>query len=281
MFCRRFFGHYSAIILMSGDLTGVRAKIDRAIEHKTALGAAIDEWLSRKPYRFQEHADAETGWFTLTFRELEAPPLRLGAIFGDFVNNLESALDILISDLVRASGGKPSSGNYFPVVTILDRWDRARSDKLKGVPDAWADKIKAVQPFHDGPLAYRHPLSVLHCANKINKHTVLIPTVVSSFEWEPTFELNRNAEVSDQVAHDLGGALPPPVGSVFIDGQIWVRVRAISPRNDLRVTGIRGGVPAVLGVGFDLGIEMDGSPFPDLLAFVVGVVDEFEEVLSS
>jgi hypothetical protein len=182
---------------------------------------------------------------------------------------------LLIYQLVLVSGNTPHSGNYFPVVSLADRWASARRDKLKGVSDDIAEKLRLVQPFNDGPEAQTHWLSILHCANKINKHHVLIPTMIGSTGWRPTYQLNRKALAGEKLEHDQ---LPSEPRTELKDGDVLARVRAVSARGDLRVSGIRKIVPAAMKVGFDLPIKVPGM-LPDFISLVKGVVDEFEEVL--
>jgi len=271
-------GQADANVTSVSGLDGCRAKIARAAEHKAALEAAIDEWLSGQPFALEGRAEPGSNWFMVTFRERKAPPLRLGTIFGDFVSNLESALDLLIYQLVLASGKTPGSGNYFPIVTLPDRWASARQDKLKGVSDPLAERIRLVQPFNDGFNAHLHWLSILHCANKVNKHHVVIPTTISSTTgWQLTYELNRNAQTGDEIMHDLD---PPGAGTVLKEGQVLARLRAISPSGDLRITRIQEIGAADVGIGFDLPIKLSGK-LPDFIVLAEGVIDEFEQILGA
>jgi hypothetical protein len=60
----------------------------------------------------------------LTFRIhiTEEPPFRLGLIFGDFLYNLRSALDNLITQLVLLAGNTPGKHNQFPILDRPDKW---------------------------------------------------------------------------------------------------------------------------------------------------------------
>ena len=260
----------------NGSIIGPRMKIWRAAEHKAALEDAIDEWTYGQPFQIIGNRNPVTGWFETQITDLVQPPLRLGAIFGDFVYNLESALDLLVAQLVIASGNVPSTGNYIPVVTDELKWPRVLTDKLKGVRSDLADRLKRHQPFTESDHPERHRLCVLHSANRINKHTLITPTTISQFEVEPTYLLNRKAEPGD---HVVQGLVPPPVGAVVVNDQVIMSRRAVSPRGDLRITGLAPiPIPATIGVGFDLPIKVPGR-FPNLIEFVIGVVDEFEDVL--
>ncbi len=262
---------------MAGSIIGPRAKVWRAAKHQVALEDAMAKWLDRKPYGIFGSENPDTGWFETRVRELEPPPLQLGTIFGDFVSNLESALDLLVYQLVIASDKTPSTGNYFPVVTNERRWESARRDKLKGVGTGLADRLKPTQPFGEDPRATNHPLVVLHTANKINKHHVISPIVVSEFTITPQYELNRSPMPGERVIDDPG-VVPPPIGSKLQDDQLVGRLKAVSPRGDLRITRMVSVESGSMGVAFDLPIKIVGEA-PNLIEYVVGVIDKFEDVL--
>src|SRR6266536_1409247 len=213
------------------DLHGPRAKIARAVEHREQFDDALDKWIARRPIGIRQERDA-AGWTNMIYVEREPLPLRTGSIFADFVNNLESALDVLVSQLVVGSGNTPSSGNYFPVVTDPARWEQARRDKLKGVKDDWAAVIRDVQPLNDEPKAYKHSLVVLHSANKTNRHKVLMPEVIRNTEWEPTLRLNRDARGGEHAVSELD---PLGTGPTLRNGDVLVRVRVVSATGDLEI----------------------------------------------
>ena len=205
---------------------------------------------------------------------LNPAPQRIGAIFGDYVNNLESALDHLIYQLALASGTEdPSSGNYFPFLSIDDqaRWDQIKRNKLGGIRDEWAERLKDSQPLPWGARAQFHPLVVLHAANKQNKHHIITPTLPGTLEWEPEFQLNRNALPGEGAMHDPT-VVPPPGGWPLDHESIIGRARAVSPRGDLRIVALVPKEYAVnVGVGFQLGIPMEAEKaFPDLISYVRG-----------
>ena len=257
------------------DLHEPRAKIVRAFEHREQFDDALYRWTARRPIGIRQERDAG-GWTNMIYVEREPIPLRAGAIFADLVNNLESTLDLLVVQLVIASGNTPSPGNCFPVVTDPARWERERREKLKGVKDGWADVIHDVQPFEDAPNAYKHSLVVLHSSNKMNKHSVLMPAVVRNMEWEPTFQLNRDARAGEYAVSELD---PFGTGSKLRNGDVLVRVRVESATGDLAIARFASeDIPAAVDIGWDdvpVGFE-PGDEFPDLLGYVVSVLDVFK-----
>ena len=208
-------------------------------------------------------------------------PIRLSAIFADLVSNLESALDLLVAQLVIASGNEISTGNYIPIATSEARWGILRPEKLKGVKDAWAEIIKRTQPLQDEPNASRHALVLLHEANRINKHTLLVPTVLSAAEWQPTFQLNRNALPTDDLVTEPS---PHDIGTRIGNGYVIGRARVTSLNNDLRITGFADpNIPGNISVGF-LGFPEGGTGadrLPDFVGYVMGVLQPFEEIVAA
>lgn len=260
---------------MPGTITDPRAKVWRAAEHQAALDTAIDEWIRRGPVQIVPGENPLDGWFEVKWKELERPPIQLALILADVVNNLESALDHLVYQLVLASGNIPSTGNYVPVVSLEDRWPQAKRSKLKGVRDDWAERFRAFQPFL-APEVQGHPLFLIHFMNKVSKHHIVPVTVVSQFDWTARFQLNRDAQPGEYIEHDLS-QLPPP-GSAFVDGQTLVRCRARSLLGDLRVVDLIDIPQARVGIAWDVPLTLSG-PFPDLFGFVMEVIDAFEDVL--
>ena len=259
----------------TASLTGPLAKIARAEELKEEFGTPFDEWVEQKPIGVKGRQDPGSDWFVMTFHILSALPIRLGVIFGDMLNNLRGALDHLIWQLALANNGTPSRGNAFPVVNDPSVWPSARSDSLKGVSDTCAEDVRAVQPFHEGRQAPFHWLALLNEVNNINKHRVIAPVLISSFAWEPTFELNRPAEAGDQVIDDPH---PPPVGATLGDGQVLRRVKVTSRRDDLKIERIHKVIPGNFGLGWDMGVDVRGRELPDFIAFVRKAVTTFEPV---
>lgn len=83
---------------MTIDLSGCRAKIERAQEHRELLEEVIESVYERKANRVQLNAklDPETGYHE--FRVASIPQdwsLRVGIILGDAVHNLRGALEYL------------------------------------------------------------------------------------------------------------------------------------------------------------------------------------------
>lgn len=76
-----------------GQLRGPAAKLARAIENLEALEAGCETYLEAKPYVVTCDYETDVGCYVARLAIRKAPPLRLGAILGDVIHNLRSALD--------------------------------------------------------------------------------------------------------------------------------------------------------------------------------------------
>lgn len=101
---------------------------------------------------------------------IEGPPESLGAIVGDIVHNLRSALDLSACELVR-SAGQSDEDVYFPFSRTPEDLglmiERRHLDRAG--PDA-INLIQSLKPYHNGNKALRliHDLDI---------HRALIPNV--------------------------------------------------------------------------------------------------------
>jgi hypothetical protein len=90
------------------DLSGVRAKLESAAEHRRAYDGLFESYLASHPYSIAFEFDPDTGWHTFRWRVTAEPPLeRLALIFSDIVGNRRSTLDYLVWQLVLLGGRKP------------------------------------------------------------------------------------------------------------------------------------------------------------------------------
>lgn len=264
---------------MLGSLAGPRLRLWRAAQHHAQLNNIISDWADRRPYALIGRENPDDGWYEVRVREREALPVILSAIFADYIGNLESALDLLVYQLVLASGNTPGVANYFPASGTEGIWLANRPNKLKGVREDWADRIRDAQPFLSDDWVQRHPMFYLHFANKTAKHRLIPPVVITQFDVRPSFKFNRNLQPGDGIEQELRQGPLLRAGSVLFDGQIIGRLRATSPKGDLRIVDLLDTAPGGVGTGFDVPLDLGGAAFPDLLGYVADVLSRFEDVL--
>ena len=164
------------------DLTGVLAKLDRAEVHRQAFDDLFEEFLGSSPYGIVTEFEPASGWHTLRWEVLRAPPLtELALVFGDMISNLRTTLDYLVWQLVLLTGRRPGRRTGFPVVRREKDWEAQSRVALRGVEEPWASEIEARQPFKRPDRPSVHPLAILDHVNNLNKHRFL-PVAVLSVE---------------------------------------------------------------------------------------------------
>src|SRR5262245_56483659 len=100
-------------------LDGAMLKIVRAQKHLDCLRNEIRGYLETDPYKFPLQISTRTITAGLAHSSFE-PPLELGCIFGDCINNLRSSLDYIAWELATkytpsAMLAKEGKSVYFPI----------------------------------------------------------------------------------------------------------------------------------------------------------------------
>lgn len=167
---------------MEHPLDDCRLKIARAKEQFDALHGEIVQFSKDKPYVVNIKVDPATG--DEIFESSDPPkfPRRWGVIVGEIAHNSRSALDYLVSVLVKEAGREPNGDNAFPISKTKDRYLRKnkrgvsyRDRLLKGVPGPLKAKIDDLQPYHRKKLAYADCLMALAYLTNRDKHRELHP----------------------------------------------------------------------------------------------------------
>ena len=114
-------------------------------------------------------------------------PVRLGAIAGDLVHNVRSALDLLAWALVESRGTMPTSERdqsnvQFPIVFSEAQFTDQAKRRLPGVPSHVIADIRQRQPFVMSPAGWdeSHQLGRLVRLSNSDKHRILTPTLYMS-----------------------------------------------------------------------------------------------------
>jgi hypothetical protein len=170
-------------------MRGVWAKYDRGVEQLQTLHKELLAFGQQThPYSVIAQEDRERGHhvFRLYPRWELKGIFRWGAMLGEIVHDLRSALDQLISQLVLLNGGAPDYGHSYPIYATepkegfaevtrrqwTDKRGRKRHGPLFGVSDEALAVIEALQPYkrQDALLLRR-----LHALWNIDKHEQLVP----------------------------------------------------------------------------------------------------------
>lgn len=162
-------------MLSAAKLTGVRIKIERAREHIDQLRTAIDPMLAvdlkSRPYRLFVEVDPNSLERVVRLAVLDNLDPRLGAIAGDAVHNLRSALDLLVWQLVTVNGGSPGDHTAFPVGRSKQGFETALPGCVKGSAPSVHALLQQLQPYKGGNDAIWR----IHRIDVVDKHHVLIP----------------------------------------------------------------------------------------------------------
>ena len=158
----------------------IEVKIERAKKHFVELNETCLAFQQTNPYEVDVKRDPETRNLIYYVFRVDPVPDSLGAIAGDFIQNLRSALDHLIRHLMEVRGiTRFDTESNFPIGS--DAKDYSKT-KLRGMEkilrkDA-VDALRSIEAYKGGR---GHQLWVLHRLNNIDKHRLLI-TVSSSFQ---------------------------------------------------------------------------------------------------
>jgi hypothetical protein len=145
------------------------------------LGRA-EQFIDELNQEFEKFAKAQTPVTislspdgTLTAEGMtEGYGLKPGAIIGDAIHNMRTALDLLASDLARLKGKSPNDV-YFPFCSPKEKLDEMISKKHfdKCGADA-VDLLRKLEPWPGG----KSKLRELHDMDIRDKHTALIVTSI-------------------------------------------------------------------------------------------------------
>jgi len=233
--------------VMSGiaHLPGIVAKLARAEEHLNALKTEIAVWGNSHSDLFRFDVRRDGDWQVVIARPFPEPPIHWALIAGDMVQNLRSALDHLIWQLVLRDGHQPSRSNQFPLIDTEQRFlDEVKFRKrepersvLYGITvdgDAWTI-IERAQPYNR-PNSRFDSLSVLRRLSNRDKHQTLyvqmafpnIEALADVIGWRPGAILLEQAttvaplsfkQPTEIVRYRFDGTLDP---GVHVKGRLAV-----------------------------------------------------------
>jgi hypothetical protein len=165
------------------DLTGVRAKFERARWHAQEFDVGAQTIINNRPFELVAGVESD-GWCHIRWKQNgEAPDTTpLALIFSDMLYNLRAALDYIAWQLVLANGGQPGRHTSFPCVSDQAKWNDAVDKPLKDIDNRWVAEIAKLQPFdasYTGAPEH-HPFAILDAANNLCKHRLLPATLMST-----------------------------------------------------------------------------------------------------
>lgn len=164
---------------MADRLASARLKRDRAREHLKALKEQCWLFMNQepKPYGISDKLKQEGQWSVALLDVRQHPPIEFGLIAGDFINNINAALDHLVYGLSATK----KKGTGFPISVDPDSYvftsrKKKVSDRdrlLAGVIEDERALIDAYQPYANGMEA--DPLWRMREFANTDKHRVTHP----------------------------------------------------------------------------------------------------------
>ena len=165
---------------MVSEVDGIDARLERAKENILNLTAEISTFLRRgcdgivAPDDF-DHTEQSVQHLSLPGQP--TIPSRLGALAGESIYLMRSALDHLAWHLVKAAGGEPGPRTTFPVFAL----DPARHAEslatyqgcVEGMRDTAKGRIERLQPYHRHGRRQQNVLWILDDLSRTDRHTAL------------------------------------------------------------------------------------------------------------
>jgi len=179
------------------SLDSVLQKIFRAAQHIKSLEAELEWYFKSNPGKMVREPNTPDDQAVFKFHTKGPIPARFGLITGDALQNIRSALDYLVWELVIAAKNQPSPKNMFPICSTLDAFEEqvSKRKRLDGVhPDAIAE-IRALQPCHLGKDAPMSTLLVLDDLTNINKHRRVLLTQLGATD-KPSVVVDKDGGFS-------------------------------------------------------------------------------------
>jgi len=201
---------------MDERLDRIVIKIERAEEHIRDLELAVKSFLNGPPppYEVGTKADPQTGELIYHIVSIRPTPFKLAAITGDALQNLRSALDHLVCQLVLANRGKPTRYTSFPISLGAAKYVSPESRrKVEGVRQEAIKAIDALKPYKGGNDALWH----LHQLNNIDKHRLIMTVGSTNRAHSATPATMENVRSRWEGSHP-GVPFPPSVtGFAFFE----------------------------------------------------------------
>jgi hypothetical protein len=156
----------------------VLSKLFRADEHLQELQKAVMSFYGKNPARIERLAEGSPDEFWGKVVCGAQIPTRIPLIIGDCLQNLRSALDYLVWELVLAAKNTPDHRSMFPICTTPESFKtQLNRHRLDGVAAGAIAEIEALQPYHDGAGANENVLATIDSLCNINKHQQILTTV--------------------------------------------------------------------------------------------------------
>jgi hypothetical protein len=206
------------------SLDSVRQKIVWAEHHREALTTEGNRYIATEPCIVVTDEEPETSRIILRVRINSPVPPSIPLIIGDCLQNLRSALDYLIWELVLAANNTPTKDHMFPICSTENAFEQQLSrGRLRGICSDAIAEIKSLQPYitRQDPSAF----TVLETLCNLNKHRRLLLTVLSPHSARTEFRSSASIQIVDATGGhnaEVGvGPRPTRVGEIVeVEGKL-------------------------------------------------------------
>jgi len=148
---------------------GSNTKLARSLKFIDELEAALDEYNGNDPVSGKYVMTNGAPQIRLDWKGMDPVP---GAILGDAIHNLRSALDLMASELARINA-KDDSDVYFPFASSATYFEQAvRSKNFHKAGQDAIDLLRTFAPYKGG----NECLRAIHDLDIRDKHTAIIDT---------------------------------------------------------------------------------------------------------
>jgi hypothetical protein len=256
-------------------MRGPRGKIERAKQHVRELEAAISTFLETHPYEVVRDDDTEPGKRLYKLSKADCPPDNLALIAGDIVHNLRAALDLLIWQLIEASGKVPNGHDGFPISVSAQHFETTGIAKVKRrIRKEAVEVLRSVKPYKGGNDA----LWRLHHLDIADKHHVLY-VVGSAFN-----SVSPGGDASASFPEEVRALMEGVMSQVFLrpaDRMFPLKI------GDVLFVDAGGRPPAknqpkfVFDIAFGQGEIVEGEPIVPTLHQLVGATAQTVELFAT
>lgn len=183
------------------SLDSAHLKVKWAYQHLRTYESAALRYFDQNPGEVVSDTESDpNGRVLIHFKARIPVPDDVSLIIGDAIQNLRSALDYLVWELVCVSGNQPTDKNMFPICDSPESFDeQCRRHRLDGVPIDAIAEIKALQPYHYGDKKTGAPIRVIDDFCNINKHRRILITVLAAHASHTEFISTESGRSFQQI----------------------------------------------------------------------------------
>lgn len=171
---------------MAVDLSGVRAKFERALEHHAALEREITPAFEGECHQIKSSAEYHPHIDYYVFQVIELPVewrMRVAVMLGDLVHSLRSALEQLAWQLVLNHSGHPKTRKQKTRIEFPIKLNRRNLDStytFSKVSSSDQAILDLAQPYNGSGNPKLHSLAILQQLSNRDKHRLLNPILLQS-----------------------------------------------------------------------------------------------------